>query len=257
MDYLGHGVLHAGVNYAPAAVSVDVYQAAPGDTATTPANPGDPVVAVPDKQINADDIQRLLAETKFNSGTAADWSQGDFNDDGFCDSSDIQLILASALFNAGPYGAAAVGWASPTAGSADGVDNGVDRWAVPTLRVTPAGLLIDTGDATINGYVLRSAAGVFTGAAADNLGLLQTDGDRELSGQMFFSLNGTHLLGRVVGSEWAGVDLAQDLSMTYTIAGRAGIYTASVVVPEPGTVAMLAGVLLAAVVLSCRRRRCA
>jgi hypothetical protein len=247
---LGHGVLFEGLVYelvtpgnpeeGATRVDVNVYQAAPGDTVTSPANPGDPVVKSPDKNINSDDIQQILAEAKFNSGAAADWSQGDFNDDGLCDANDIQLVLGSALFNAGPYTAA-----SPQAATD----------AKAALRVTPAGLLIDTAGTTINGYVLESSAGVLTGAAADNLGLMQEDNDSRISGQMFFSLNGTHLLGRVVGSEWSGISLAQDLSMTYTVEGRAGIYTASVVVPEPGTVVMLVGGTLLGLLVWWRRRR--
>jgi hypothetical protein len=37
--------------------------------------------------------------------------------------------------------------------------------------------------------------------------------------------------------------------MTYTVEGTAGIYTATVVVPEPGTVVMLAVVALTALLL--------
>jgi hypothetical protein len=83
---------------------------------------------------------------------------------------------------------------------------------------------------------------------------MQEDNNNRISGQMFFSLSGTHLLGNVVGSEWSGVNLAQDLSMTYTVEGRAGIYSASVVVPEPGTILMLSCGLLMAVLFAWRRR---
>ena len=50
------------------------------------------------------------------------------------------------------------------------------------LLITGGGLLIDTHGETINGYVLTSAAGVFTGEPTDNLGFFQEDQDGRISG---------------------------------------------------------------------------
>jgi hypothetical protein len=239
--YLGNGVFLQKIVYGPAHVDVAVRRAAPGDTFSSKTD-----VPLPDLEINADDIQRILGEARFNSGTPADWSQGDFNDDRLCTADDIQLILATGLFNRGLYAAGAA--------NQDGAGRNSDP-PQATLRITPAGLLIDTQGTTVNGYLLRSAAGVFTGDPAENLGLLQEDADRQISGQLYFSLSGTHLLGDVIGAEWRGSDLAHDLAMTYTIEGKAGIYAASIVAPEPGIVVMLAGAAVVVVMAARVRRR--
>ena len=115
--------------------------------------------------------------------------------------------------------------------------------------------MIDTGDATINGYVLTSEAGVFTGDAAENLGVFQEDENDRISGNFAFALSGTHLLGDVVGQEYTGADLLGDLSLTYTVEGASGIYQANVVVPEPATLAMLAAGAIGLLALVIRRRR--
>ncbi|NIM51642.1 MAG: hypothetical protein GTO22_20750, partial [Gemmatimonadales bacterium] len=188
-------------------VTADYFQAAPGDTDG-------------DRDVDGDDIQNILAANTFPRRNPAEWPSGDFTGDGLCDGDDIQQILAAALFGTGSY----------AAGSAEaGEDPGLQ------LIVTPDGLVIDTGDATINGYVLTSEAGVFTGDAAENLGVFQEDEDGRISGNFAFTLSGTHLLGDVIGEEFAGVDLQSDLSLTYTVEGAGGVYQANVVVPEPAT----------------------
>ncbi len=65
------------------------------------------------------------------------------------------------------------------------------------------------------------------------------------------TLKGQHALGDVVGE--TDVDLASDLTLLYTIEGQAGLFEASVVVPEPSTLALLASGLLG--LLLWRRRR--
>ncbi len=101
--------------------------------------------------------------------------------------------------------------------------------------------------------MLTSEAGVFTGDAAENLGVFQEDEDGRISGNFAFALSGTHLLGDVIGQEFAGVDLLSDLSLTYTVEGAGGVYQANVVVPEPATLVMLAGGVLG-LLLAVRRR---
>ena len=88
------------------------------------------------------------------------------------------------------------------------------------------------------GFVIAgSESGILTGDDADNLGLFQEDTDAEISGTFAMSLNGKHDLGDVLGETDA--DLGGDLSLAYTIAGVPGVFTASVVVPEPGTLLLL------------------
>jgi hypothetical protein len=101
---------------------------------------------------------------------------------------------------------------------------------VAELIVTPEGVTIDTNGATINGYVIVSALGIFTGDDADNLGYFMEDTDSLITGNMGFTLNGTYGLGDVIGSEHSGVDPTEDLVFTYTINGQAGLYTGTITI---------------------------
>ncbi len=129
------------------------------------------------------------------------------------------------------------------------------------LDVGDNSLTLATGDVTINGYVIRSAEGIFTGGPAENLGWFVEDTDRSISGNMGFELTGQHRLGEVIGPEWEivgkpPVDPYQDLTFTYTIAGTPGTYYGNlIIVPEPSTLLMLLGGLSGMAVFARRRRR--
>ncbi len=86
-----------------------------------------------------------------------------------------------------------------------------------------------------------------------NLGLFQEDTDATISGAFAMSLKGEQALGDVIGE--ANVDLTGDLTLAYTLAGMPGIFTASVVVPEPGSFALLCMAALGLLVFVWRRRR--
>jgi len=235
--HLNYGVFNEGLSYPPDAVVLGLFQGAPGDT------DGDHFVA-------GSDIEAILAANKFGRSQAdlmlsgdwpATWPDGDFNADQLVSGGDIQAILAANLFGQpDPYGAA---------DPAQPVDANL------ALIVTPDGLLIDTGDVSINGYVLTSEAGIFTGQPADNLGIFQLDTDTEISGNFGFALTGTHLLGDVIGEEFSEVDLLGDVTLSYTVEGASGRYFASIVVPEPGTLALLASGGLGLMLALLRRRR--
>lgn len=223
--HLGHGVFltdrgsHAQpVTYEPDAVKLDLFQATPGDTNGN-------------RYLDGYDVQAILAANTFATGIPADWTSGDFNGDQLCDGQDIQAILATALWDphsSDPYAAIEPGTEA---------DGGVDL----VLSPQTGNLKIDTDFAVINGYVITSAAGVFSGGSADNLGWFVEDTDRRLSGNMGFALDGRHELGEVIGSQWlsAGVDWLEDLTFTYTIEGTPGTFVGALIVPEPATVAML------------------
>ncbi len=103
------------------------------------------------------------------------------------------------------------------------------------LDPSAGSLTIDTGSQTINGYIVESLAGVFTGLPAANLGTFQTDFDDEISGQMDFTLSGRHPLGTVIGPQWEAFvdyDPLEDFTFTYTLQGTPGIYRGEVVFPE-------------------------
>ena len=227
-DHLGMGVFHRGVNYSRHALTADLLQAAPGDTDG-------------DRRVDAFDVRNVLAANKFASDLPADWPEGDFTGDGLCNGHDVQAILATGLYGQNGYAAMAPVEASD---------------ATLSLMIAPDGLLIDAEGTGVNGYVLTSEAGIFTGEPAENLGLFQESDEHRISGNFALMLADTHLLGDVIGDEFTGVDLSEDLSLSYTIEGLSGTFEAAlVVVPEPGTIVLLAAGVLA--VLLRRRRRAA
>ncbi len=227
-DYLGaglwfgnagnDGVYYPGRDNAPnpspeiaaTAVQIGVFQAAPGDTDGN-------------RKVEGQDILNILQAGLFGDGvtTEANWGNGDFNADSKISGEDILALLGTGLFGDGTY--------PDSAASAAGAD--------VKLVVTGGGLVIDTGGATLTGFVLSSESGILTGDDADNLGLFQEDTDATISGTFAMSLKGEHGLGDVLGD--TDVDLGGDLTLAYTIAGIPGVFTASVVVPEPGTLMLL------------------
>jgi len=211
-DELGYGVFltDQGVTYSSNAVLVDLFQAADGDTDG-------------DREVRGKDIQNILAANLFgvaDPDPPATWPQGDFNGDGQVSGSDIQAILAANLFGTGPYvaggGSSADGGIMP-GGSGDGVTD---------LKLRASGLTIDSDGATISGYVVQSKSAALTGSAAVNLGSFQEDQDDCISGNFGFTLAGTHLLGDVLADP-STLDLLDDLAVTYTLDGQAGIYVAT------------------------------
>ncbi len=236
-DYLGAGIWFGnegsdGIEYvgravpedAASAIEIGVFQAAPGDTDGN-------------RKVEGQDILNILQAGLFGDGvtTEANWGNGDFNADSKISGEDILALLGTGLFGDGTY--------PDSAAAAAGAD--------VKLVVTGNGLVIDTAGATVTGFVLSSEAGILTGDSADNLGLFQEDTDDTISGAFAMSLKGEHGLGDVIGETDA--DLAGDLSLAYTLAGQPGVFTASVVVPEPGTLMLLLGGL--ASLLIWRRRK--
>lgn len=229
-SHLGRGVFFREAIYgteAPFTLDVVVFQAADGDTDG-------------DRHLNGLDIQRILAADTFPDVRAADWTTGDFTGDGMCNGWDVQAIMATNLWDPGsldPYAAA---------------DPDLPQTGPVNLVLTDQGLLIDTLGTTVNGYLLTSKSRIFNGDAAENLGLFREDGDGRVSGNLFFTLSGRHLLGDLIGTGHAGVDLREDLTFTYTVQGSPGVYSGNLVVPEPGTAVMLLAACMALLVV--RRR---
>jgi len=116
---------------------------------------------------------------------------------------------------------------------------------VPDLIIGPDGVTLDTDDVPILGYDLRSAAGIFTGQPADNAGAWGTDTDTLINSVMVIEFNGTHLLGDVIGREWAGIDLPADLTFSYFTPGNPQSLTGTISLADaavaPDKVALLPG----------------
>ena len=192
-EHLGYGVFlgDQAITRTISTIGIHLFQAADGD-------------ANGDRVIDQDDVDAITTADIFATGIPGDWTKGDFTGDAIVNGDDVQALLATNLFDRGMY---------------DDVVSGGGEGMLE-LTVTPGGLLIDTHGETINGYVLTSIAAVFTGDPADNLGLFQEDQDDRISGNHFFALGGTHLLGDVVGEEFALAGLLDDLTFTYTIEGE-------------------------------------
>ncbi len=244
LGHLGRGVFltDLGANLQPVtyqadAVVVDVFQAAPGDTDGN-------------RKVEGPDILAILTASLFGDGEVlnpdgtykAVWGTGDFDGNHKVEGPDILLLLQASLFGDGDYTNIVKSAGAGGQGEAE-------------LIVSAEGVVLDSHGATINGYVLTSKAGIFTGQSADNLGLFQADADSEISGTFAFALDGSHPLGDVIGREFDAVDLRNDLTLNYTIDGVPGLFTANIVVPEPATLMLLGTGLLSLLVFSIRRRQ--
>ena len=122
------------------------------------------------------------------------------------------------------------------------------------LIVTENGLTVDTNGENINSWVFRSELGVFTGDAANLLGGFYKDTDTQIS-SAFFTLNGQHFLGDVIGEEHGSVDLYQDLLFTYTLYGQEGTYVGNLIVNLGGTETNVPGVFAAGDVADTKYRQ--
>jgi len=87
------------------------------------------------------------------------------------------------------------------------------------------------GQSLMNGFILRSAGGLLTGADYSHLGVFRVDTDYEISDQFFLSqkMARLHNLGAVLGPGLGFAQLQADLTMTYTADGHPGIHTAGII----------------------------
>ena len=106
---------------------------------------------------------------------------------------------------------------------------------VADLFVGGRDLILRADGPAVNGFILTSAAGLLAGEPyVFARGLFVTDGDRLLADQFGYALADVHDLGRVLA---AGADLAAlaaDLTLTYTVAGQAGVRYGTILPATPG-----------------------
>ena len=106
---------------------------------------------------------------------------------------------------------------------------------VVDLCVGRRDLILRTDGAEVNGFVLASDSGLLAGEPyTGGLGVFVSDGDWLLADQFGYVLTGLHDLGRVLASETELSALGQDLTLSYTVEGEAGVFYGTILPAAPG-----------------------
>jgi hypothetical protein len=191
------------------------------------------------------DIVQVLQRAQYLSGRPATWGDGDWNGapggqpgnppsgDGLFNQRDIVAALQHGLYNAGPYAAV-----RPAGHVNDGQTSLVYDSATGEIAVdAPAG----TELTSIN---IDSAAGIFTGQVAENLGgSFDNDSDDNIFKATFGSSFGSLSFGRVAPPQLAESFLLGDLSVVGSLRGGGGLGDVDLVylaIPEPASVVLAA-----------------
>jgi len=131
-------------------------------------------------------------------------------------------------------GLLAAGWA-PGGLRAD-MAPGAPGDGVADLYVGGRALILQPDGPAVNGFILTSDAGRLVGEPyASGLGVFVTAGPGMIADQLGFAAAGLHDLGNVLPPETRSLaEWSADLTMTYTLAGREGVYAATILPVQPG-----------------------
>jgi hypothetical protein len=200
------------------------------------------------------DIVQVSQGAKYLSGLAATWGEGDWDGapggavgeppggNGFFDQQDIVASLQAGTYLTGPYAGLKGGGREGDGQTSLVYDAGTGELAVDA----PAGSQLTS----IN---IDSAARVFTGDAAQNLGgSFDHDADENIFKATFGSSFGSLSFGRVAQAGLAPEFLLQDLTVVGSLAGGGALGAVDLVyvpVPEPasGGLAVVGFLVLAAI----------
>ena len=106
---------------------------------------------------------------------------------------------------------------------------------VVDLYVGGRDLILHTDGAVLNGFILTSEAGLLGGEPyASRLGIFVTDTNRLLADQFGYALDGLHDLGCILETESSMEELQGDLTLTYTILGKGGVRSGTILSAVPG-----------------------
>ena len=185
---------------------------------------------------------KVQIAAKYLSGEAATWGEGDWNaapgggqgnppaGNGLFDQIDIIAALSNGLYLNGPY-------AAVTPGGAAG-----DEQTSIVYNATTGELAVDAPASTeLTSINIDSAAGIFTGNPAENLGgSFDNDADNNIFKATFGSSFGSLSFGTVAQAGLSADFVANDLSVVGSLAGGGDLGAVDLIyVPEPGALVLL------------------